>query len=118
MEILKPKALKPGDTIGIFTPSSPAYVHNEEMFKLGIENIKAQGFRVKLGELTKMRSHQGYRSGSGVERAREFMNLIKDDQVDALIATIGGMNSNSMIPYLDYELIREKKEKLYVVTAT
>lgn len=38
------------------------------------------------------------------------MDLIRDDEVKALISTIGGMNSNSMIPFLDFDLIREKRK--------
>jgi len=110
MNLLKPYALKKGDTIGIFTPSSPAYMVNEELFTNGIKNIKKLGFKVKLGFLTSSRSTQGYRSGTPQERAKEFMDLIQDDNVQALISTIGGMNSNSLIPYLDFDLIRKSRK--------
>ncbi len=110
MKLLKPNKLKKGDTIGIFTPSSPAYKANEELFLNGVKNIEDLGFKVKLGSLTSKRSSEGYRSAGPKERADEFMDLIKDDEVDALISTIGGMNSSSMIPYLDFDLIREKKK--------
>ena len=110
MELLKPKSLKKGDTIGIFTPSSPAYIVNEELFLNGIKNLESLGFKVKLGSLTASRATQGYRSGSPQDRADEFMDLILDDEVDALISTIGGNNSSSMIPYLDFSLIRKKRK--------
>ena len=110
MKLLKPYKLNKGDTIGIFTPSSPAYCANEELFLNGIKNIEKLGFKVKLGFLTESRATQGYRSGTPQDRAKEFMDLIKDDEVKALISTIGGMNSNSMIPYLDFDLIREKRK--------
>jgi len=110
MELLKPHKLNRGDTIGIFTPSSPAYKANEELFTNGIKNIVKLGFNVKLGFLTEKRSSQGYRSGTPKDRAEEFMELIRDDNVKALISTIGGMNSNSMIPFLDFNLIREKRK--------
>ena len=38
------------------------------------------------------------------------MSLIKDDDVDFLMATIGGNTSGSIIPYLDYELIAKKRK--------
>ena len=110
MELLRPKGLRKGDTIGIFTPSSPAYIHNEELFLNGIKNLEAIGFKVKLGSLTKSRASEGYRSGNPVERAKEFMDLILDDDVHALMSTIGGNNSSSMIPYLDFNIIREKRK--------
>ncbi len=110
MKLLKPHKLNDGDTIGVFTPSSPSYIHNEEMFLNGLRNIEALGFKVKLGFLTQQRATQGYRSGTPQDRAKEFMGLIEDDEVSALISTIGGSNSSSMIPYLDFDLIRTKRK--------
>ncbi len=108
--LLKPYALRPGDTIGIFTPSSPAYEDGEELFLNGIKNIERLGFKVKLGNLTAKRGKQGYRSGTAEDRAKEFMDLILDDSVHGLISTIGGTNSSSMLGYLDYAAIRAKRK--------
>lgn len=112
MNTIKPRALKVGDTIGVCTPSHPSYSANEEMFSLAITNIEKQGFKVRLGSLTKERKSQGYRSGTAKDRAKEFMDLIEDDQVDAILTTIGGNNSASLIPYLDFEKIRDKRKIL------
>lgn len=49
MDLIKPLKLIKGDTIGIFTPSSPAYCLNEELFLNGIRNLEKLGFKVKLG---------------------------------------------------------------------
>lgn len=35
------------------------------------------------------------------------MSLYKDPEVKCLISTLGGMNSNSMIPYMDFDHILE-----------
>lgn len=110
METLKPHALKPGSTIGIFTPSSPAYTVNEGLFVNGVANLKKMGFKTRLGSLTARRASQGYRSGTPVERAAEFMELIEDSSVDAVISTIGGTNSASLIPYLDFAKIRAARK--------
>ncbi|HEV2131931.1 MAG TPA: S66 peptidase family protein [Longimicrobiaceae bacterium] len=104
--LIRPPALEPGDTIGIFTPSSPAHVRFREKYLHGISQLEALGFRVVEGPLTAAQTHQGYRSGSPEERAAEFMALILDPEIKALISTIGGDNSASMIPYLDFAAIR------------
>ncbi|MDG0817197.1 S66 peptidase family protein [Bdellovibrio svalbardensis] len=109
-QVIKPRALKIGDTIGIFTPSSPAYQWNEGLFLNGLETLKRLGFKVKLGNLTARRGHQGYRSGTPKDRADEFMSLIRDPEVNALMSTIGGMNSSSLIPFLDFDLIRKERK--------
>jgi muramoyltetrapeptide carboxypeptidase len=104
--MLKPFALKPGDTIGIFTPSSPAYTSNPGLFDNGVKNIESMGFKVRLGHLTEGRQSQGYRSASPQERAKELMQLVLDPEVRGLISTIGGANSSSLLPYLDFDKIR------------
>lgn len=106
MEIVKPIALKPNSTLGVFTPSSPSYTDNEGLFENGLETLKRLGFKIKLGKLSAQRKSEGYRSASGQERAEEFMELIEDPEVDGLISTIGGNNSSSLIPFLDFEKIR------------
>ena len=111
-EPLKPKRLKLGDAIGIFTPSSPAYTSCEGLFLNGIKNLEACGFKTVQGRVTAQRKAQGYRSASPQERAEEFMELILDPKVHGLMSTIGGYNSSSMIPYLDFEAIRASQKPI------
>lgn len=110
--LIIPKALKVGSTLGVFTPSSPAYQINEGLFENGLKNLGELGFKTKLGNLTASRKAHGYRSGTPQERAQEFMELIEDPSVDGLISTIGGMNSNGMIPFLDFEKIRASRKMI------
>ncbi len=108
--LLSPRALNAGDTIGVFTPSFPGYQANPGLFENGIRNLERMGFRVKLGSLTEQRLSQGYRSAPAQARAAEFMALIADPGVHALMPTIGGSNSSSLIPYLDFEAIRASRK--------
>lgn len=107
MDLTIPPKLKKGDTIGVCTPSVPAYTMNETVFSLGLQNLEKNGFKIKLGPLTKERAAQGYRSGAPEIRAKEVMELFLDPEVSGILTTIGGMNSNSLIPYLDFELIKK-----------
>lgn len=106
--LIRPPALKPGSKIGIFTPSSPANVGLRDKYLHGINVLKKMGFEVLEGSLTRAQKTQGYRSGTPKERADEFMELIHDDSVHALMSTIGGANSSSMIPFLDFDAIRAR----------
>lgn len=105
MKIIKPRALRPGDAIGIFTPSSPCHVLFKEKYLHAKNEIERAGFKVVEGTLTEKMISQGYRSGSPKERAQEFMQLIRFPEVKCLMSTIGGVCSNSMIKYLDYDEI-------------
>ena len=110
--LISPRRLKVGDTIGVFTPSSPAYKINPGLFENGLRTLERAGFKIKLGALTSRRAAEGYRSGTAQERAAEFMDLISDPDVSALISTIGGFNSNSMIPFLDFAAIRDTRKPI------
>lgn len=104
--LLRPPPLEPGATLGVFTPSSPAHVWFREKYLHGLDQLRALGFRVVEGPLTARQTSQGYRSGTPVERAAELMALVEDPAVHGLVSTIGGMNSSSLIPYLDFARIR------------
>jgi muramoyltetrapeptide carboxypeptidase len=105
MDLIKPRALKPGDIIGIYTPSSPCHIWFKEKFEHGIKQIEKAGFKVVLGTLTEKFTDQGYRSGTPQERAEEFMQLIRYPEVKCLMSTIGGISSNAMIEHLDFDEI-------------
>ena len=47
-----------------------------------------------------------YRSGSIIERAEELNALIRNPLVKCIMSTIGGMNSNSILPYIDYDAFK------------
>ena len=104
--LLRPPPLEPGDTVGIFTPSAPAHVRFREKYLHGLRQMESLGFRVREGALTARATSQGYRSGTPRERAEELMALVLDPEVRGIVATIGGMNSSSLVPFLDFDAIR------------
>jgi len=50
MNILKPKILKPGDTIGIISPSAPLAGLIPHRTNHAIEVLKNMGFKVRIGK--------------------------------------------------------------------
>ena len=103
--LTKPSALQKGDRVGIFTPSTPGHVHFRAKYQHGLQNIRNLGFEIVEGRLTRTCQAQGYRTAGPEERANELMELIEDDSVRAIVATIGGWNSASLIPFLDLDII-------------
>lgn len=98
--------LTPGCTIGIFSSSRPITAEYPKATQCAARYLRSRGYRVKFGALTG-KEECVYRSGSILERAREFNDLIHDDSVQCLMASAGGFVSNSILPYLDYEYLRE-----------
>jgi len=48
-----------------------------------------------------------YRSGSPKARADELNELLRNPNIKMIMSTIGGTNSNSMLPYIDYEAFKQ-----------
>ncbi|WP_261885874.1 S66 family peptidase [Vibrio pomeroyi] len=100
-----PKALNIGDKIGFFSPSSPATVFAPNRFDRAKDYLEAKGFTLVEGSLTG--KSDCYRSGSIQARAEELNQLIRDPEIRCIMSTIGGNNSNSLLPYIDYEALRK-----------
>lgn len=103
-------SLKINDTIGFFSPSTPVTFFCPNRFERAKTFLTQKGFKLKAGFLTGKRD--GYRSGSIIERADELNELINDPDVKCIISTIGGMNSNSLLPYIDYEAFKKNPKIL------
>ena len=99
------KRLKKGDKIGIYSPSSPATVWAYERFVRAKDFLEEKGFIIVEGKLTGQ--SEEYRSGTPKERAEELNELLRDPNIKMVMSTIGGTNSNSMLPYIDYEAFKE-----------
>jgi muramoyltetrapeptide carboxypeptidase LdcA involved in peptidoglycan recycling len=97
--------LKKGDKIGIFTPSSPSTVTANQRFQRAKSFIEEKGFVIVEGELTGQ--SDVYRSGSPKARAEELNKLLRNPDIKMIMSTIGGTNSNSMLPYIDYEAFKD-----------
>ncbi|GAB6100494.1 LD-carboxypeptidase [Halanaerocella petrolearia] len=99
------KKLKKGDTIGFYSPSSPATNTAPKRFQRAKEYLKKKGFNLLAGRLTGKRDF--YRSGNIKDRAKELNELIRNPEIKCIMSVIGGTNSNSILPYIDYEAFKK-----------
>lgn len=98
------KKLSPNSHIRILSPSdSIARLGGFEAnisAKKALENL---GFRVSFSE--HYLESDMLNSSSIKSRVADLHAAFADESVDAILATIGGFNSNELLPYLDYDLI-------------
>lgn len=99
--LIKPKRLKPGDTIGILAPSLATKPEWMEPSLKAMENL---GFRIKRAP-NLYSSTNGY-AGSVEERAADFNAMLADPEVSALMFG-GGEVGNELLPYVQYDLLRQ-----------
>lgn len=98
---IRPPVLQKGDTIGIVTLGSPleADVINER-----INFLRNMGFNVILGEYVYDRN--GFLAGTDQERAFDLMSMFANKQVKMILPARGGVGVAGILPYLDYNVIR------------
>ena len=105
--ILKPKALKRGDSIGLITPASAL---SRSAFESTLENIEALGFRPKYSDNIRVR--KGFLSGTDEQRLEDLHSMFEDGSVDGIICARGGYGTGRLLPGLDYDLIEQNPKAL------
>lgn len=100
--MIKPKALKFGDTVGIIAPASPT---TDEKVKRAQEKLTEMGFKVKMGKSPYER--YGYLSGSDDIRAEDVNSMFRDKEIDGIICIRGGYGTPRILDLIDYEMIKE-----------
>jgi len=105
------KRLQTGDTIGIVSPSGAVSKELENQFDKGIDFLKNLGFKVKVGK-NALNNTLKY-SATPQEKADDVNSMFADSKVKAIICSQGGANSNSILPLLDFEIIK-KNPKIFL----
>lgn len=105
-----PEFIKKGDYIAVTAPSCGIVEPDKlEEYENAIKNIKNMGF--KFIETENVRKYEYGRSSSAKQRAKEFMNVWKNEDVKAIICAAGGDFACEMLDYLDFEELKNTKPK-------
>ena len=105
-----PKSLKIGDTIGICAPSAGIDKEDKQIrLDAAIKHLEEMGFNVV--ETESVRKDMQGRSASKQVRAKEFMELYSNPNIDAIIFAAGGDFLLEMIDYIDFEKIKNMPVK-------
>lgn len=99
--IITPPRLKASDTIGIFAPSS---IIDEDRFNQGVEILKARGFKIKIHSQCYLKNKSS--AGMPVDKANALHDLIRDDEVNVILAAAGGNHAVHFLDLIDYDLLR------------
>ncbi len=105
----KPKKLQKGDTIGVISPSSPSEKKSEVV--RGREMLEELGYNVVLSR--NLNRTKGFVAGSEEDRASDFNEMFKREDIDAVFVTQGGYGSAQIINHIDFELVRSNP-KIFV----
>ncbi len=99
--LIYPRALQPGDCIGLIAPASP--VQREALLE-GAAALEGLGFRICY--TPRIFEAERYLAGSDAARAEELHAMFTDPTVNAIFCGRGGYGSQRLIPHLDPGLIK------------
>ena len=100
--LIRPKALRAGDTVGLITPSS--YVSDPDRLALAERSARYFGLVPKFGK--NVRKRDGYLGGTVEERVDDLHAMFRDPEVKAVFAIRGGYGAGQLLDRIDYDLIR------------
>lgn len=107
MKIRYPHPLPQNGTIAITAPASPV---DQSKLNRGVEYLNQCGYRVEVGKSCQQREH--YVAGSDRSRAEELMRFFRNSDIDAILCARGGYGSMRILPYLDFQQIRQHAKLL------
>lgn len=100
--LIRPPRLKPGDVVGVITPSTPAT--NPDRLALVERTIKHFGLKVKWGKHIGQKS--GYFGSSVEQRLEDLHAMFRDPEVKGVFPIQGGYGTPQLLDGIDYDLIR------------
>ena len=101
---IKPRALRPGDKVGIVAPASNL---KREMLEAGCDGLRRAGYEPFYFESILERDM--YFAGSVVRRARELEDMFVRDDIRGIVCARGGYGSNYLLPARGSKMINLKK---------
>ena len=105
--LLRPPALRSGDTIGIVAPAGAV---DRAEFATGEARLRDLGFNLLYSEGIFQRDM--YFAGSVQRRVDELHEMFRAPEVKAIICARGGYGTNHLLPHLDLDLIASRPKIL------
>lgn len=100
--VVKSRALRSGDKIGILAPASS---FNHEAFERGCNRLREMGYEPVYSP--EIFARDLYFAGSGERRLNELTSLLARDDIAALICVRGGYGTNYLLDKLDFNLFAQ-----------
>jgi len=101
-ELIRPKALREGDIVGLITPAT--YVPDPDRLALAERTLKYFGLRMKMARNAGKRMGDYHLSIN--ERLDDLHAMFRDPDVKAVFAIRGGYGSMHLLDRIDYDLMR------------
>jgi muramoyltetrapeptide carboxypeptidase len=101
MSWARPRALRPGDLLGV---CAPAGVVDQERLRRGLARLEQMGYRVRLGGAVGKRHR--FTAGTAAERLADLRAFYEDDEVAGILCARGGAGAGWLLPHMGAEFLR------------
>ena len=108
LPLVKPKALKPGDTVALVSPSS--YIFDLWSIDTAAARLETLGIKTRVSK--NARARHGYMAGTVRERVADLHEAFADPSIAAVFCLGGGYGTERLLDSLDYALIRKNPKIL------
>ncbi len=107
-DLIKPKRLRKGDTIGLI---APGYAIHPTILEEAKKTLRSMGF--KPYHTNRVLGNYGYLSNTDEERAKDLNEMFANPKIDGILCARGGYGCTRIMQMIDYESIR-KNPKTFI----
>jgi len=101
MRLTRPRALRPGDCIGLVSTSSPVSAGDLDRLTAYLDG---RGYSVRVAD--GVLDRDGWLAGSAERRAAGVLRMFADPEVSLVMPVSGGTGAGHLVDLLDHDLIR------------
>lgn len=109
MKIFAPK-LVVGDEVRVIAPARSLGTISQDNINKAIQTLELLGLNVTFGK--HVNEKDIFESSSIQSRIDDLHEAFSNKDVKVILAAIGGPNSNQLLPYIDYDLVRRNPKIL------
>ncbi len=103
MEVLLPRALKPGDRVAVVSPAGP--LKDREALERGLDRLRRWKLEPVVGR--HVMDNFGYLAGQDAVRAADLQAAINDPKLRAIFCTRGGYGITRLLERLDFTALKQ-----------
>lgn len=104
MDKIFPEKLKPGDEVRVIAPARSLAIISKENREIANKRIEDLGLKLTFSK--HVEEMDDFASSSIESRIEDLHEAFSDKNVKAVFTVIGGFNSNQLLKYIDWDLIR------------
>lgn len=105
MNKMFPNKLKPGNEIRVIAPARSLVIISKETREIANKRIGELGLKLTFGK--HVEEMDDFASSSIESRIDDLHEAFSDKNVKAVFTVIGGFNSNQLLKYIDWDLIKK-----------